>query len=80
MIDAIKQYGRDVKDQSQLIGCEIERLSEQINNLKREKEKLNRRLDFFLQDDNFEDLTLFKEEYKSEIKKLNEEIEVYRDR
>lgn len=72
--EAIKRRGINASTTVQLLGHEIDKRQDRLNELEEEKGRLNRRLDFLLLDENGDGQADFREEYKRELAKLNAEI------
>lgn len=78
--EAIKQRGKSVKDQSQLLEYEEKRVRSSIESLHDSKVSLNRRLDILIDGASNEEIKLFKKEYRDELTKINNKISNCREK
>lgn len=74
MISSINSFLGDVDSNQKEISNLIKENKDRLENIKKEKMKLDRRLDFLLEDADEKEIKEFKSEYKKEDKRIKEEL------
>lgn len=72
--ESIQRRLKDGQSLTSLLEGQISNVENQIESLKLEKQKLNRRLDFLLEEGSAEDAKAFKQEYKEKMSDLDSKI------